>query len=87
MKLIKPSRLHPGDTVAAITLSWGGASQFSQRYEIGIARLKNILDSMSYQKRLYMHSSSNELSSLRDILYPNFTLWCKCGPLPAHGND
>lgn len=33
--MIKPRRLHPGDTVAALTLSWGGPGAFPHRYEAG----------------------------------------------------
>lgn len=33
--MIKPRRLRPGDTVAAITLSWGGPGAFPHRYEAG----------------------------------------------------
>jgi muramoyltetrapeptide carboxypeptidase LdcA involved in peptidoglycan recycling len=32
---ITPARLRPGDTVAAVTLSWGGPGTFPQRYEAG----------------------------------------------------
>ncbi len=32
---VKPPRLHPGDTVAAISLSWGGPGTFPARYEAG----------------------------------------------------
>lgn len=34
-KLIKPPALKKGDTVAAVSLSWGGASVFPHRYEAG----------------------------------------------------
>jgi muramoyltetrapeptide carboxypeptidase LdcA involved in peptidoglycan recycling len=40
--LIKPNKLSPGDTIAAITLSWGGAALFPYRYEIGKDRLEKI---------------------------------------------
>ena len=33
--VIKPPRLRPGDTVAAVTLSWGGPGTFPHRYEAG----------------------------------------------------
>jgi muramoyltetrapeptide carboxypeptidase LdcA involved in peptidoglycan recycling len=33
--VIKPRKLRPGDTVAAISLSWGGAATFPRRYEAG----------------------------------------------------
>ena len=32
---IKPERLRPGDTVAAVSLSWGGPGDCSHRYEAG----------------------------------------------------
>lgn len=33
--MLKPRRLRPGDTVAAVSLSWGGAATFPHRYEAG----------------------------------------------------
>lgn len=33
--MIKPRRLQPGDTVAAVSLSWGGPGAIPQRYAIG----------------------------------------------------
>lgn len=33
--VVKPSRLRPGDTVAAVTLSWGGPGAYPHRYEAG----------------------------------------------------
>jgi muramoyltetrapeptide carboxypeptidase LdcA involved in peptidoglycan recycling len=38
--LIKPPRLQAGDKVAAITLSWGGAGTFPNRYQAGKAQLE-----------------------------------------------
>jgi muramoyltetrapeptide carboxypeptidase LdcA involved in peptidoglycan recycling len=35
MKLVKPPMLRPGDTVAAVSPSWGGPGTFPQRYEAG----------------------------------------------------
>ena len=35
IKLIKPKKLKKGDTVALITLSWGGASKYRDRYLVG----------------------------------------------------
>ena len=32
---ITPRRLRPGDTVAAVTLSWGGPGTFPDRYAAG----------------------------------------------------
>jgi muramoyltetrapeptide carboxypeptidase LdcA involved in peptidoglycan recycling len=40
-KLLKPQKLKPGDKVAAITLSWGGAGTFPYRFEIGKKRLES----------------------------------------------
>lgn len=42
MDLIKPSMLKPGDKVATISLSWGGAgdSDILWRYNIGKKRLR-----------------------------------------------
>ena len=33
--MLKPKKLKPGDKVAAISLSWGGAGKFPHRYEAG----------------------------------------------------
>jgi muramoyltetrapeptide carboxypeptidase LdcA involved in peptidoglycan recycling len=38
--LIKPPRLHPGDKVAAVTLSWGGPAVFPGRYQAGKRQLE-----------------------------------------------
>ena len=38
--MIKPHRLHPGDKVAAVTLSWGGPSVFPGRYQAGKRQLE-----------------------------------------------
>jgi muramoyltetrapeptide carboxypeptidase LdcA involved in peptidoglycan recycling len=40
--LVKPKKLTSGDTVAAITLSWGGAATFPDRYRIGKKRLEEV---------------------------------------------
>jgi len=44
MKLIKPERLKPGDTVASVSLSWGGAGdpEINWRYLLGKKRLEDI---------------------------------------------
>ena len=39
--MIKPKKLQPGDTVAAISLSWGGPGTFPHRYEAGKRQLQN----------------------------------------------
>ena len=33
--MIKPSKLNKGDTIATISLSWGGAGDLPHRYQIG----------------------------------------------------
>ena len=38
--MIKPRKLHPGDKVAAVTLSWGGPSVFPGRYQAGKRQLE-----------------------------------------------
>ncbi|MEZ4671598.1 MAG: LD-carboxypeptidase [Anaerolineae bacterium] len=38
--MLKPAKINPGDTVAAITLSWGGAGLFPHRYEAGKRQLQ-----------------------------------------------
>ncbi|MBD2701244.1 LD-carboxypeptidase [Spirosoma sp. BT702] len=38
--LTKPKSLQPGDTVATISLSWGGAATFPHRYEVGKSQLE-----------------------------------------------
>lgn len=40
LKLIKPKKINAGDTVAAISLSWGGASVFPHRYQAGKKQLE-----------------------------------------------
>lgn len=42
--LVKPPKLNPGDTVAAVSLSWGGAGDpdLLWRYELGKWRLKDV---------------------------------------------
>lgn len=38
--MIKPRKLSPGDTVAAISLSWGGSGAYPHRYEAGKRQLR-----------------------------------------------
>lgn len=38
--MIKPSKLNPGDKVAAVSLSWGGPSVFPHRYRAGVEQLQ-----------------------------------------------
>ena len=42
--LIVPKKLQSGDKIATVSLSWGvaGDSPFSQRYKIGVERMKNL---------------------------------------------
>ena len=40
MRLIKPNKLKIGDKVATISLSWGGASIYKNRYDIGVKQLE-----------------------------------------------
>lgn len=41
-KLIKPPKLHSGDKIAIVTLSWGGPGLFPYRYAVGKERLESI---------------------------------------------
>ena len=38
--MIKPPRLHPGDRIAAVSLSWGGPAAFPHRYQAGVRQLE-----------------------------------------------
>ena len=38
--MVKPQRLQPGDTVAAVSLSWGGPGEIPHRYEVGKRQLE-----------------------------------------------
>jgi muramoyltetrapeptide carboxypeptidase LdcA involved in peptidoglycan recycling len=38
--LLKPKRLEPGDTIATISLSWGGAGELPHRYKAGKEQLE-----------------------------------------------
>lgn len=42
-KLIKPRKISAGDTLAAVTLSWGGPGAFPYRYEAGKKQLQDAL--------------------------------------------
>jgi Uncharacterized proteins, homologs of microcin C7 resistance protein MccF len=44
--LVKPSRLRPGDKIATVSLSWGGAGddEIRWRYEQGKARIEKLLE-------------------------------------------
>lgn len=39
--MIKPRKLQPGDTIAAISLLWGGPGTFPHRYEAGKRQLQD----------------------------------------------
>jgi muramoyltetrapeptide carboxypeptidase LdcA involved in peptidoglycan recycling len=39
--MIKPPKLHPGDKVATVSLSWGGPAQVPSRYEAGKQQLQD----------------------------------------------
>jgi muramoyltetrapeptide carboxypeptidase LdcA involved in peptidoglycan recycling len=41
--MIKPSKLNPGDKIAAVSLSWGGPSVFPYRYKVGVQQLQDEL--------------------------------------------
>jgi muramoyltetrapeptide carboxypeptidase LdcA involved in peptidoglycan recycling len=38
--MLKPPKLHPGDKIATVSLSWGGPSVFPHRYQIGVQQLQ-----------------------------------------------
>jgi muramoyltetrapeptide carboxypeptidase LdcA involved in peptidoglycan recycling len=42
--MIKPTKLYPGDTVASISLSWGGAGELPHRYQTAKKQLENNFD-------------------------------------------
>ena len=42
--LSKPKRLCAGDTLAAVSLSWGGPSVFPHRYQAGVRQLEEAFD-------------------------------------------
>jgi len=39
--MIKPQKLHPGDKVATVSLSWGGPGTVPHRYEAGKQQLQD----------------------------------------------
>lgn len=61
--MIKPRKLQPGDTVAAITLSWGGPGTYPHRYEAGKQQLQD-------EFRLRVIETPNALRDA-DWLYDN----------------
>ena len=62
-RLIKPKALNIGDTVATISLSWGGAAVFRKRYEQGVHQFKeafgvNVIEtshSLASENDIYEH--------------------------------
>lgn len=42
--LAKPQKLTPGDKVAVVSPSWGGAGQFPHRYETGKRQLAEVFN-------------------------------------------
>jgi muramoyltetrapeptide carboxypeptidase LdcA involved in peptidoglycan recycling len=38
--LLKPPKLNPGDTIATVSLSWGGPSVFPHRYQAGVRQIQ-----------------------------------------------
>lgn len=65
IKLIKPLHLNPGDKIAAVSLSWGGAGdpEFIWRYQLGKKRLQEefglvvvgMPNTLKGSKYLYLH--------------------------------
>ncbi len=53
--MLIPPRLNPGDTIAIISPSWGGAGLFSHRLELGIHQL----EALGYVVRLAPHALSH----------------------------
>jgi len=41
--ILRPPRLRPGDTVAVLSLSWGGAQLFPRVFELGLENLRRLL--------------------------------------------
>lgn len=39
--MIEPPKLHPGDKIATVSLSWGGPSIFLHRYQVGVQQLQD----------------------------------------------
>jgi len=42
--MLKPPKLHPGDTIATVSLSWGGPGTIPQRYQAGKQQLMQVFD-------------------------------------------
>ena len=63
MILTRPQLLKPGDTVATLSLSWGGAGTFPHRYEAGKKQLEDVFG-------LNVIETKNALKSA-DYIYKN----------------
>lgn len=63
MILTRPQLLKPGDTVATLSLSWGGAGTFPHRYEAGKKQLEEVFG-------LHVIETKNALKSA-DYIYKN----------------
>jgi muramoyltetrapeptide carboxypeptidase LdcA involved in peptidoglycan recycling len=55
MQLIKPPMLQPGDTLAAITLSWGGARAIPNRYNVGKNQLETVFNVRVIETKHALH--------------------------------
>lgn len=53
--MIKPKKLQPGDKVATISLSWGGAGTFPHRYAAGKRQLQETFDLEVVETRHALH--------------------------------
>src|SRR5512135_1254374 len=53
--MIHPPRLRPGDTVAIVSPSWGGAGLFPHRVELGVRQL----EALGYRVKLARHALSH----------------------------
>ena len=80
-QLIKPPRLRPGDTVATVSLSWGGAgdSELLWRYELGKRRLRQLLglhvvempNTLKGSEALYQHPEARAQDLMQAFADPS----------------
>src|SRR5689334_10072028 len=56
--MIKPAKLVPGDTVATISLSWGGAHRFPDRYQAGKRQLEDAFGLRVVESRYALREDS-----------------------------
>lgn len=74
MQLIKPPRLKPGDKIATVSLSWGGAGdpEFLWRYEQGKQRLEQVFGFQVVEMPLTLKGSNyvynNPKARARDLM-------------------